>query len=415
FKNKILNVTKLNSSHIEIDWSRPNGDYNFISLVCIIGTYRSRSIHSKNTVRGLCSHQPSLSGYFIDIFINVDKTGVEFRASEYSLLIKPERVKNFQLISSTPKTLKFSWDPPNGIYSYVNIACIDLKTNVLAYQINVSNTTFQAECINLTPNTQYKVRVKTIATVSNETQFEIEEYNLATGSEISNITQLSLSDLTRVNFSNIVSNEVISVLNSLQTNLTSIKNQTLVDENRLINFLNETSIILENIALRNTLSEKEEFVLPFINLIDSFMDESRQILGRTGNNSNKLSFSLEVISNKLELSTSNSFTRDFKNFFVKTQIINSSKVDYSDMGFATTSNNQESIFNINSDSIDYFFGLNGLKYAAFFNKKPLENLINQNKTPRITYVAYSSPKLFSGSNVKSVEDLELDCKSSQIG
>ena len=62
------------------------------------------------------------------------------------------------------------------------------------------------------------------------------------------------------------------------------------------------------------------------------------------------------------------------------------------------------------DSIDYFLNYTDLKYAGYFNKKTIENLIARNLTPRITYVGYATSKLFTSNTAQNLEDDQVDCK-----
>ena len=100
------------------------------------------------------------------------------------------------------------------------------------------------------------------------------------------MNQLPLNELSKVNFSNYDSNVVVNVINILQANFTNLRNQS-VGENELITYINETSKVLENIAARNTLSEKNDFILPFVKLIDDFMQESDEIFQKSSFSSNK--------------------------------------------------------------------------------------------------------------------------------
>lgn len=51
-----------------------------------------------------------------------------------------------------------------------------------------------------------------------------------------------------------------------------------------------------------------------------------------------------------------------------------------------------------------------MKYASFFNKKIVENLVGKNLTPRITYVGYSTSKLFTSNTTQNLREDQVDCK-----
>lgn len=99
-----------------------------------------------------------------------------------------------------------------------------------------------------------------------------------------NLSSLSLEELTKINFTEYQSDNVEQLIKTLQNNLTIIKDQ---NEDILEFYINNCSLIIANIAERQTEKEKIDLLEPFWNLIDNFMDNSNQIFKNTMLTSNR--------------------------------------------------------------------------------------------------------------------------------
>lgn len=73
--------------------------------------------------------------------------------------------------------------------------------------------------------------------------------------------------------------------------------------------------------------------------------------------------------------------------------------------------NELIVESINSDSIDYFLNIENLKYAGFFNRDVVQEMVSRNKSVRITYIGYLTSKLFNGKAI-NLKESETNCNSS---
>lgn len=55
---------------------------------------------------------------------------------------------------------------------------------------------------------------------------------------------------------------------------------------------------------------------------------------------------------------------------------------------------------------DAFFESENFKYDVYFNNESLNDLISDNKEPRLSFIAYNSQKLFKSRQVSELNDLE---------
>ncbi|CAF1068024.1 unnamed protein product, partial [Brachionus calyciflorus] len=118
-----------------------------------------------------------------------------------------------------------------NIFSYYNISCINSETLEIEYTDTYSNDTNEANCTDLLPNTSYKIQIETVATSSSGQKDD-------------------------------------------------------VDKKKIIEFIKSASKILENIALRKTLSENIDLFQPFVSLINNIMHEPLIVFQKSENSSN---------------------------------------------------------------------------------------------------------------------------------
>ncbi|CAF1044931.1 unnamed protein product [Brachionus calyciflorus] len=476
YSNDILSVTKQDPSLIMITFTSPTGSYDSIKLVCTIDGNVFPFRLSSSATSGFCFKNPSIAGYEIIITIYVTVSGVDYMSTEITKLIEPEPVTSIQLLNSTTNSLSFTWQAPIlGLFYNYRVQCLESNSNIVVVDITLSKNVTQASCAGLTDNTEYIVRIETLINSPNENastsaqsifftaqvtiysttvtslsltslepttlesislettnlasvsleQTTLENVNLelttlasvsleSTSSKISNWTWLNLNELAEIDFTDVSNDELLLVINQLKINLTKLQN-TVSDKTEIISFLKKSSKVIENIALRRTRTEKKEIVKSFASFIDQFLNEPISVFQQSENGSNKLSNGLEKISNKVEFSQDiQDYTEVFTNFFLKSTIPkNDTLLDFWDYGFVKIS--EKTVTGVDSDTIDSFLALSDFKYASYFNKKKIEELILQNKFPRITFLGYETSKLFSSSTANNTLD-ETDCSSTrQIG
>lgn len=62
---------------------------------------------------------------------------------------------------------------------------------------------------------------------------------------------------------------------------------------------------------------------------------------------------------------------------------------------------------------EIFLLSSNLSFDVYFNKDPILDLISDNKQPRLSFIAYNSPKLFKSSNLYNLNE-EKNCKNKRF-
>ncbi|RNA06747.1 hypothetical protein BpHYR1_010771 [Brachionus plicatilis] len=87
FKNKILNVTKLNATTLKIEWTKPMGKYDAIKLVCEAEDFVDSNTYSEDSTSGNCVHPLAFSGQLTKIVTFVKKSDEFYKTDKKVLII----------------------------------------------------------------------------------------------------------------------------------------------------------------------------------------------------------------------------------------------------------------------------------------------------------------------------------------
>lgn len=92
-----------------------------------------------------------------------------------------------------------------------------------------------------------------------------------------------MDELVRVNFTDVASEEIQQIIDNLKKNFTIIQ-----DKNEINSFVTNCSVIVANIASRNSLTESTDLVIePLCSLIDNLMGSEKEIFKNSQQTSNK--------------------------------------------------------------------------------------------------------------------------------
>lgn len=76
-----MSVRKQSSSAVSVRWSRPNGAYDSISLVCVVNGNQIVTDYDNKQIDGVCAQKQSISGLAIDVYTVVKRNQKEYVAS----------------------------------------------------------------------------------------------------------------------------------------------------------------------------------------------------------------------------------------------------------------------------------------------------------------------------------------------
>ncbi|RNA17969.1 adhesion G- coupled receptor G7 [Brachionus plicatilis] len=301
-------------------------------------------------------------------------------------LVKPGNVKSINFTSITAFSVGVNWNPPNGL---VDNYRINLVGNYLSETKIVDNSTFFYNVTRLLQKTKYFVTVTALRD-SLESDPKTESFETL---EI--ISILNTSDYTNID-------QIISILPDQSLfDLINVTTIELQNSTNVQDSLNKTSFIVASMAQQ---TKNSTILEGLINLTDKTLNKSNEIFMKDKQIGNRLSLSMETAIAKIDLENSinNQFIKNYSNFFIKSKLIYNFTLQ--DTGFILEGLTE------NSTEIDdeLFLDSKSLNYDVYFNKNSIEDLILNNTTPRLSFIAYNSQKLFKSSKVSELYQLE-DC------